>query len=115
MPLDHGGGSETACRGLKSAAQLPIPTSSQRCVEAHTVEFTMKIGPLENKSTLAPASTDRKPAPGGAAPSSSPEPSAKVELSAAASVIASGLADGSFDAQKVERLSRAIRDGQYQI
>jgi len=76
----------------------------------------MKIGPLENKSGLAPASADRKPAAGGAAPaSSSPEPSTKVELSAAASVIATGLADGSFDAQKVERLSRAIRDGNYQI
>jgi negative regulator of flagellin synthesis FlgM len=76
----------------------------------------MKIGPLENKSTLAPANANRKPAADGAAPaSSSPKPSAKVELSAAASVIASGLADGSFDAQKVERLSRAIRDGQYQI
>jgi negative regulator of flagellin synthesis FlgM len=76
----------------------------------------MKIGPLENKSALAPANANRKPAADGAAPASSnPEPSAKVELSAAASVIASGLADGSFDAQKVERLSRAIRDGHYQI
>jgi negative regulator of flagellin synthesis FlgM len=76
----------------------------------------MKIGPLENKSALAPASADRKPAAGGAASASpGPEPSAKVELSAAASVIANGLADGSFDAQKVERLSRAIRDGHYQI
>jgi len=76
----------------------------------------MKIGPLENKPALAPAGATRKPAPGDAASaSSSPEPSAKVELSAAANVIASGLADGSFDAQKVERLTRAIRDGRYQI
>ncbi|HTP73948.1 MAG TPA: flagellar biosynthesis anti-sigma factor FlgM [Burkholderiaceae bacterium] len=77
----------------------------------------MKIGPLENKTAVAPSGADRKPASGGAAPASStgPEPSAKVELSAAASVIASGLADGSFDAQKVERLTQAIRDGQYQI
>ncbi|HSB25323.1 MAG TPA: flagellar biosynthesis anti-sigma factor FlgM [Burkholderiaceae bacterium] len=77
----------------------------------------MKIGPLENKAALAPTSADRKSASGAAAPASStgPEPSAKVELSAAASVIASGLPDGSFDAQKVERLARAIRDGQYQI
>jgi negative regulator of flagellin synthesis FlgM len=76
----------------------------------------MKIGPLENKSGLTPVNADRKPAAGGAAPaSSSPEPSTKVELSAAASVIANGLADGSFDAQKVERLSRAIRDRNYQI
>jgi negative regulator of flagellin synthesis FlgM len=76
----------------------------------------MKIGPLENKSALAPASGDRKPAAGSAATASSkPEPSAKVELSAAASVIANGVADGSFDAQKVEQLTRAIRDGHYQI
>ena len=77
----------------------------------------MKIGPLENKSPLTPAGADRKAASGGAATGSatSPEPSAKVELSAAASVIASGVADGSFDAQKVERLARAIRDGQYQV
>jgi|SRR4249919_1199518 negative regulator of flagellin synthesis FlgM len=76
----------------------------------------MKIGPLENKPAPAPAAADRKPAPGGTATASSnPEPSAKVELSAAASVIASGLADGSFDTQKVERLKRAIREGSYQI
>jgi len=76
----------------------------------------MKIGPLENKAALAPATAERKAAAGGSAPaSSSPEPSAKVELSAAASVIANGLADGSFDAQKVERLTQAIRDGQYKI
>ena len=76
----------------------------------------MKIGPLDNKPALAPAGADRKPAAGGTATASpGPEPSAKVELSAAASVIASGLADGTFDAQKVERLTRAIRDGHYQI
>jgi negative regulator of flagellin synthesis FlgM len=74
----------------------------------------MKIGPLENKSTLATPATDRK-AQAGATPASAPEPSAKVELSAAASEIAGGLADGSFDAQKVERLSRAIREGSFRI
>jgi negative regulator of flagellin synthesis FlgM len=76
----------------------------------------MKIGPLENKAALAPAGADRKPALGAAQPAaSSPEPSAKVELSAAASVIANGLADGSFDAQKVERITQAIREGRFQI
>jgi len=76
----------------------------------------MKIGPLENKPSVAPAGADRKAAAGAATASSAgPEPSAKVELSAAASVIANGVADGTFDAQKVERLARAIRDGQYQI
>jgi|SRR5215467_6126742 len=75
----------------------------------------MKIGPLENKSAPPPASVGRKPASDTAASSASPEPSAKVELSAAASVIASGLADGSFDSQKVERISRAIREGNFTI
>ncbi|MBE7417792.1 MAG: flagellar biosynthesis anti-sigma factor FlgM [Ideonella sp.] len=79
----------------------------------------MKIGPLENKPAVAGTAGERKskaaePAvtatSGGA-----PEPSAKVELSAAGSAIASVLADGSFDAQKVERLSRAIREGTYRI
>jgi negative regulator of flagellin synthesis FlgM len=75
----------------------------------------MKIGPLENKSTLPVQGADRKVAGGGSATASTPEPSAKVELSAAASAIANGVSDGSFDAQKVERLSRAIREGHYQI
>jgi len=75
----------------------------------------MKIGPIDNKSTLAAHAADRKGAANGAAAASTPEPSAKVELSAAASVLASGSADGTFDAQKVERLSRAIREGHYQI
>ncbi|MCG3188787.1 MAG: hypothetical protein LKCHEGNO_00973 [Burkholderiaceae bacterium] len=74
----------------------------------------MKIGPLENKIPPAPAGAQRKPAAEPATPAS-PEPSAKVELSATASAIAGGLADGSFDAHKVEQLTRAIRDGQFRI
>lgn len=74
----------------------------------------MKIGPLESKANLATPATDRK-APAGSTQSASPEPSAKVELSAAAGMLASVGADGSFDAQKVERLSRAIREGTYRI
>jgi negative regulator of flagellin synthesis FlgM len=72
----------------------------------------MKIGPIENKSTLPTPGTDRKVASAGSA---TPEPSAKVELSAAASALANGVADGTFDASKVERIARAIREGQYQI
>ena len=74
----------------------------------------MKIGPLDNKANLAAPTTDRK-APANGAQAASPEPSAKVELSAAASVLASVGSDGSFDAQKVERLQQAIRDGTYRI
>jgi negative regulator of flagellin synthesis FlgM len=74
----------------------------------------MKIGPLENKSTLPTAGADRKVV-AGTAGASKPEPSAKVELSEAASALANGVADGTFDASKVERIARAIREGQYQI
>ena len=44
-----------------------------------------------------------------------PEPSAKVELSTTASVLANVASDPSFDAKKVERLSQAIRDGSFRI
>ena len=74
----------------------------------------MKIGPLENKSTLPVQGADRKAA-SGASSAGKPEPSAKVELSAAASVLAKQIGDGSFDAQKVERIGRAIREGRYAI
>ncbi len=59
----------------------------------------MKIGPLENKANLATPASDRK-APASGAQAASPEPSAKVELSAAASVLASVSSDGSFDARR---------------
>jgi len=74
----------------------------------------MKIGPIDNKSAVAAPATDRK-VQSGEAQAATPEPSAKVELSATASVIASGVADGAFDAEKVERLSRAIREGTFRI
>ena len=75
----------------------------------------MKIGPLENKSTLPTPGVDRKAGTGSTAGASTPEPSAKVELSAAASALANGVADGTFDASKVERIARAVREGQYQV
>jgi negative regulator of flagellin synthesis FlgM len=73
----------------------------------------MKIGPLENKANLATPATDRKASASGA--QASPEPSAKVELSTTAGVLASVGSDSSFDAKKVERLSRAIREGSFRI
>lgn len=75
----------------------------------------MKIGPLDNKTTLAPATAERKAAAGGHGTAARPEPSAKVELSAAASLLSRADADGSFDANKVERLAAAIRDGSFQV
>jgi negative regulator of flagellin synthesis FlgM len=78
------------------------------------VEAKMKIGPLDNKANLATPATDRKAQAGGAH-AAMPEPSAKVELSTTAGVLASVGSDGSFDTQKVERLSRAIREGTFRI
>jgi negative regulator of flagellin synthesis FlgM len=76
----------------------------------------MKIGPLDSKTTVAPASAERKASNAGTqAAAAQPEPSAKVELSAAASLLARAEADGGFDAQKVERLAAAIRDGSFRV
>jgi negative regulator of flagellin synthesis FlgM len=77
----------------------------------------MKIGPLETKPPVAPATSERKasatPAKAGAAGAA--EASAQVELSSTASTLATGSADGSFDAEKVQRVSQAIRDGKFQV
>jgi negative regulator of flagellin synthesis FlgM len=75
----------------------------------------MKIGPVENKSTLPSQGVDRKAGTASTTGAATPEPSAKVELSAAANALANGVADGTFDASKVERIARAIREGQYQV
>lgn len=75
----------------------------------------MKIGPLDNKAAIASTSAERKPAAGSSGTTARPEPSAKVELSTAAAVLARAQADGTFDTQKVERLAEAIRDGSFQV
>jgi negative regulator of flagellin synthesis FlgM len=77
----------------------------------------MKIGPFENKPAAGvdrPAGAERKAElnnKGGAASSVS----AKVELSATAAALSGGVAEGSFDQAKVDRIAQAIRDGNYQI
>jgi negative regulator of flagellin synthesis FlgM len=73
----------------------------------------MKIGPIENKAALPPAVAERKPGQasthaGGA------EPRAKVELSAGA-LLGAGGNDSVFDADKVQRIADAIRDGKFEI
>jgi len=75
----------------------------------------MKIGPIENKTALPPASTavsERKP--GSAANAGGAEPSAKVELSAGA-LMGAGGSESVFDAEKVKRIADAIRDGKFEI
>ncbi|MBL8320070.1 MAG: flagellar biosynthesis anti-sigma factor FlgM [Burkholderiaceae bacterium] len=75
----------------------------------------MKIGPLDSKAAINSANAERKSVVGANAQAARPEPSAKVELSPAASLIAKAEADGSFDAQKVDRLAAAIRNGSFQV
>lgn len=68
----------------------------------------MKIGQLGNNHKLvAPTADARK--------SALVEASAKVERSAAASLLATEDNNADFDAGKVARMARAIRDGKFQI
>lgn len=78
----------------------------------------MKIGHLDNRPAVTPATTERK---GGAGDTPTPaagqapaEPSAQVELSSAA---LAGGQDGvaEFDHEKVQRISQAIREGKFTV
>ncbi|MFO1330403.1 MAG: flagellar biosynthesis anti-sigma factor FlgM [Rubrivivax sp.] len=73
----------------------------------------MKIGSVDNALPVTPAAADRKaaaPSPGAASLGTGTD---TVAISAEGSALAAG--DGSFDAAKVERLSKAIKDGTYQV
>ncbi|MFM8769471.1 MAG: flagellar biosynthesis anti-sigma factor FlgM [Rubrivivax sp.] len=73
----------------------------------------MKIGPFEPKASAAPVSVERKAVPTGRSEATSG--SAKVELSAAATLQLDPNGEGSFDAAKVERIAQAIRDGSFTV
>lgn len=71
----------------------------------------MKIGQFEPKHT--PSTTSATERRNGSAPASGvTEPSAKVELSAAAT---SSSDPSVFDQAKVDRISQAIRDGRFTV
>lgn len=73
----------------------------------------MKIGSLEAKTAVPAPASERKT---GVAPAGNPaEASAKVELSPAAALLVKVADDPTFDAEKVERIAAAIRDGKFQI
>lgn len=73
----------------------------------------MKIGQLENK-TITPAVSERRT--GSSAGASGVESSAKVQLSAAAQMVSqTDATEGVFDAEKVKRISDAIRDGKFEV
>lgn len=74
----------------------------------------MKIGSLEAKPVVPAPANERKvgSGPSGTAADGG---SAKVELSTAASLMAKIADDPAFDAQKVERIAGAIRDGKFTV
>lgn len=75
----------------------------------------MKIGSLDKQAVAQPAVANERKSNGTTGPANgAAEPSAKVELSNAASVLSAG-GDGDFDAQKVERVAQAIRDGKFEV
>ena len=77
----------------------------------------MKIGPLEPKPQVAPATGERKASATAptATTASTAEASAQVELSPAAATLSTDSAEGSFDAEKVQRIAQAIRDGKFKV
>ena len=77
----------------------------------------MKIGHLENKAAT-PAVNERKPGPAATpapAAGGGVEASAQVALSPTVSQLAAGSQEGVFDAEKVQRISEAIRDGKFTV
>jgi negative regulator of flagellin synthesis FlgM len=72
----------------------------------------MKIGPVDVHSALPAAAGERKALP---EPVNAAEPSAKVQLSSQAAVDGSEAGRADFDAEKVQRITQAIRDGQFTV
>lgn len=73
----------------------------------------MKISSLETKlQQLSPVAERKGPAAKDSTVAG--EASAKVELSAAAQAAMSGL-NGNFDAEKVERMQQAIKNGSFEV
>ena len=79
----------------------------------------MKIGQLDNSHKLAAPAVDARKAgatPAGGDGKAAPvEASAKVELSATASLLAAEGNTADFDAEKVARIAQAIRDGKFEV
>ena len=116
------------CRARPLASAAPCLAGPARVTEAQTPPpATAPAAPPARPGPSAGAhaaprtrpSARRKATAGRGAGTSGtaarPEPSAKVELSPAAALLSRAEADGTFDAQKVERLAEAIRDGSFQV
>ncbi|MBI3367262.1 MAG: flagellar biosynthesis anti-sigma factor FlgM [Burkholderiales bacterium] len=75
----------------------------------------MKIGHIDNKPAVTPAVTERKSGTAAGNAGNGAEPSANVQLSAGAALLGTDSADAVFDADKVKRISDAIRDGKFTV
>ena len=79
----------------------------------------MKIGASDNKPVASPSVTERNGDAQGVAKNGAPAPaveaSAAVQLSSTATELSAGGTDPSFDAEKVERISKAIEDGTFKV
>ncbi len=71
----------------------------------------MKIGPLDISTATPATAAERKGSP---EPVVAAEPSAKVQLSPEL-LAGTDAARADFDAEKVERIAQAIRDGKFQV
>jgi negative regulator of flagellin synthesis FlgM len=84
----------------------------------------MKIGQFDkNNGAATPVATERKGAPAASAQAPAvagqpaPEASTQVALSTGAQAAAAALPDGNgdFDAEKVQRIAQAIREGRFTV
>ena len=81
----------------------------------------MKIGNFENASatpatpTISERKTGAAATPGAGAGTAAVEPSATVALSSTVSQLAAGRTEGVFDTAKVQRISDAIRNGEFKV
>ena len=76
----------------------------------------MKIGSFDKSVPLPPVAGERKTAtPAGSNVPAAPASSATVDISPEASALASAQGDGSFDAEKVERIGQSIQNGTFKV
>ena len=81
----------------------------------------MKIGTIQSTAATSAVDNDRRTAKkdtstaSSAARASSDDSSTQVALSPEATLLANASADPSFDAEKVQRIAQAIRDGKFSV
>jgi negative regulator of flagellin synthesis FlgM len=72
----------------------------------------MKIGPVDKQPTVVATAAERKAT---SEPVAAAEPSATVQLSSQVDLNGGDAGRADFDAEKVERIAQAIRDGSFRV